>query len=336
MLYSQPTSHPCFLYSIAEQQGLLTSNISEATHLLLPFSYDDLFYGLQNAASVSLKNMTHMQQVVQQYEQLSVRHQKKLVVFFYHDSEAELPFTNAIIFRTSWRRSKQSPNVFGMPAFVDSLPKNPNLGPLPYSAVPTVSFRGQSAPLRQPFKTILRFGINRILRFVGMHSLQVSLWYEANYLYRRAAILSLIKMGGAITFDLALTQHHGAYDHPQKTDYLQAMAQHAYILCVAGFGNYSYRFYEALREARIPLYVDSDCLLPCTDVINWREHLVWIDTHQLPQTGPLLLRFHRQCSPAEFETRQQQLRQLYDQYLTPEAFAQYVLQRLGKNAIEAV
>jgi hypothetical protein len=272
-----------------------------------------------------------LQQLAAQYEQLSVAHQKKLVVFFYHDSEAELPFTNALIFRTSWRRSKQSPHVFGMPAFVDSLPQNPQPAPLPYSTVPTVSFRGQSAPLRQQTKTRIKFGINRLLRHVGWSNKQLKVWWLAPYLYRRAAILSLLRMGKAIQFDCAITNHHGAYAHPQKTDYLQAMAQHAYILCVAGFGNYSYRFYEALREARIPLYVDSDCLLPCTDVINWRQHLVWVDNHQLPQTGPMLLHFHRQCSPAQFEQRQLQLQQLYHQYLTPTAFAQYVLQWLGKN-----
>ena len=334
LLYSQPTPHPCLLYPLAEQQGILTNSPSEATHFLLPFSYEYTF-GSQtdcfNSYGVSEEAYIHMQQLAKEYERLSVTYQKKLVVFFYHDSEAELPFSNAIVFRTSWRRSKHTQHVYGMPAFVDSLPQNPHPAPLPYHPIPSVSFRGQSAPLRQQTKTRIKFGINRLLRKLGWANKQLKIWWLAPYLYRRAAILSLLRMGKAICFDWAITQHHGAYAHPQKNDYLQAMAQHAYILCVAGFGNYSYRFYEALREARIPLFVDSDCLLPCEDIINWREHLVWIETQQLPQIGPMLLRFHQLCSSPEFENRQHHLQQLYNQYLTPEAFGRYVLNNLGKS-----
>lgn len=334
LLYSQPTPQPCFLYNIAAKQGLVTNDIHAAAYLLLPFAYETLVYNqpsTKHEDKAVKEAYEQMQQLAAQYEQLSITHQKKLIVFFYNDSEEELPFSNAIIFRTSWRRSKQRPNVFGMPAFVDSLPQNPQPTILPYQQQPTVSFRGQSAPLTVPITMRLKFAINRLLRKAGINRHQLKLWYLPNYLYRRAAIQSLLQLDNAIQFDVAITQHHGAYAHPLKNDYLQAMAQHAYILCVGGFGNYSYRFYEAIREARIPLFVDSDCLLPCTDVINWREHLVWIDTAQIPQTGAILLQFHRQCSPAQFETRQQQLRQLYNQYLTPEAFAQYVLGMLQNN-----
>jgi len=332
LLYSEPIRYPCFFYPIAQEEQLFTNDPREASFLLLPFSYEYVFGSpadCYNSFRVTAAEYEQMQCLAKKFEDLSVGLNKKLIVFFYHDSEDELPFTNAIIFRTSWRRSNKQPYVFGMPAFVDGLPANSNQTILTYQQQPSVSFHGQSAPIKLPPVYKLRFVVNRLLRKAGLQRYQLKLWYEPNYLYRRAAILSLKKSGKAIQFDLSIKQHYAAYTHPHKNEYLRSMAQNAYVLCVAGFGNYSYRFYEALRESRIPLFVDSDCLLPCSDVINWKEHLVWIETHQLANTGSILLRFHRQCAPDQFESRQLQLKKLYHEYLTPQGFARYVLKKLN-------
>jgi len=87
LLYSQPTPQPCFLYNIAAKQGLVTNDIHAAPYLLLPFAYETLVYNqpsTKHEEKAAKEAYEQMQQLAAHYEQLSITHQKKLIVFFYH------------------------------------------------------------------------------------------------------------------------------------------------------------------------------------------------------------------------------------------------------------
>jgi len=63
-------------------------------------------------------------------------------------------------------------------------------------------------------------------------------------------------------------------------EYYDNIRRSGYILCVRGGGNFSVRLYETLMMGRIPVFVDSECLLPFQNEINWKEHVVWVPWNQ--------------------------------------------------------
>ncbi|MCB0976749.1 MAG: exostosin family protein [Acidimicrobiales bacterium] len=65
-----------------------------------------------------------------------------------------------------------------------------------------------------------------------------------------------------------------------------------YALCVRGTGNFSARFYEALSFGRVPLFVNTSCVLPFEDEIIWRDHVVWADDSEVEELGDRLVAAH--------------------------------------------
>lgn len=335
-IFSEEVNHLCFLYPFAAERQLLTSIPEEADFLLLPFQYECIygsFAACNSCYGVNQDQYLAYQLIAERYERLSLNTGIPLIVFFYNDSDSVLPFTNAIIFRTSWHRSRQENNVFGMPAFVEELPQNDVFTILEKTKLPEISFRGQSAPLRLPFKTWIRVQSNKLLEKTPT-KFRFKLWYDDKLLLRRKAILLLKKVHRNINIDFELRGHFAAHAHPQKNDYLNSLSKNAYILCVSGWGNYSYRFYESLREGRIPAFIDTDCLLPCADLIDWRSLIVWVPEKKVGEIAGYVLNFHGSLTMEAFRKKQEDIRAVYYKYLTKKGFAKYLLEWLNKRASE--
>ena len=49
-----------------------------------------------------------------------------------------------------------------------------------------------------------------------------------------------------------------------------------FTICVRGNGNFSVRFYETLASGRIPILIDTDCVLPLENEIDWDRHCIII------------------------------------------------------------
>ena len=47
-----------------------------------------------------------------------------------------------------------------------------------------------------------------------------------------------------------------------RKQYIDNIENSLFIFCYRGGGNFSYRFYETLMMGRIPLFIDTDCVLP--------------------------------------------------------------------------
>ena len=105
-----------------------------------------------------------------------------------------------------------------------------------------------------------------------------------------------------------------------KTEYWQNMLTSPYSLCVRGAGNYSARFYEALAMGRIPVLVNTDCILPLDDKINWKQHCIWVEDYKLDNIINKIDIFHRKVSEDEFRSLQNLNRQLWKEKLTYDGF----------------
>ena len=112
-----------------------------------------------------------------------------------------------------------------------------------------------------------------------------------------------------------------------RQEYLQNVFDNDYTLCLRGAGNFSYRFYEVLSAGRIPLFINTKCVLPFADKIDWRRHCAWVEEHDLGRAGEILLDFHSKLSAADFVQMQQDNRKLWEEWLEPLSFYRRVLEQ---------
>lgn len=253
---------------------------------------------------------------------------KQVVVFFWSDSDEDVPIANATIFRTSFYRSNRKPNELAMPAWSEDFVMKHLGGRLPVRSQgtrPVVGFCGLAAPLGIPFKRrvkdILRRGASLVrlapsrsgplIRAEAMRVLSRSPLVETNLIVRDRFLGGALLPNGRV--DLALKQGI-------RLEYVQNMVESDYILCTRGAGNFSYRLYETLCCGRIPVFIDTDCVLPYDFAIEWKKYCVWVDESELPLIAEKVAEFHNSLSPQDFVHLQHECRRLWERWLSPEGF----------------
>jgi hypothetical protein len=255
---------------------------------------------------------------------------KPVIIFFNNDSDEEVPVEGAIIFRTSTRRSCRRPNVFGLPAWPEDFVGVYRGGNLPIRSRqgrPVVGYCGYGA-IHQFF---LPDGAYRLLCSIPFIRRLVHYYSGSTAKRFRSKVLSQLHRSAAVQTNFLLrtsfwngTVVNGVLD-PQRArqsriEYVNNMFDSDYIMCSRGAGNFSFRFYEVLCSGRIPLFIDTDCLLPHDRWINWRDYCVWVDETEVTQVADRLVSFHASLSPVAFEEIQHACRRLWLEWLSPTGF----------------
>ena len=94
------------------------------------------------------------------------------------------------------------------------------------------------------------------------------------------------------------------------------MIDSEYVICVRGAGNFSVRFYETLAMGRIPIFINTDCLLPLSNSVNWKNHVVWIEQNELNTMDSKIVEFHKTLSSEKLKKLQEANRTLWEESLT--------------------
>jgi hypothetical protein len=105
-----------------------------------------------------------------------------------------------------------------------------------------------------------------------------------------------------------------------RREYLQNALTSDYLLVCRGSGNCFTRLYEAMCLGRIPVFIDTDCVLPWEDRIDWRQSCVYLDESDLPAIGDKVRAFHDAISDGDFQAMQLHNRQLWLDHLSPRGF----------------
>jgi hypothetical protein len=270
-----------------------------------------------------------LQQRLDQLEATSQRLAKPLLLFRYHDSSDSLPYAQGRVWRTSLQASRVGPHEAALPAFhADPRPEWQALGgslePLPWQPRPGVGFCGQSLPLdpglRKRLGEALRRRLGRPLAGIP------------GYRLRRDAMRSCRRRSDALRCGFLLSDPlETTPPAAQRQRFLANLFEHTYVLCASGYGNYSYRFYETLAAGRIPVFLDSDAVLPFQDRIPWRELVVWVEAEAVHRTAERILAFHRRFDDASLRAHQRRLRQIWETYCTPEGFQRQLSEQFSRD-----
>jgi hypothetical protein len=255
---------------------------------------------------------------------------KRTIIFFWSDSDEEVPIDNAVVFRTSMYRSKRRTNEYAMPSWSDDFVMKYQGGKLPVrekKRKPVVGFCGYAAPLEPPLSSKLRAALGAgaalwrkrkrqprhgaYIRAEALRYLSQSNQVETNFIIRDQFLAGALLAGGRTDSD--------CFSRAQL-EYVHNMIESDYILCARGGGNFSYRLYETLSCGRIPVFVDTDCVLPYDFAVDWNRHCVWVDASELSKISGKVAEFHNSLSPQEFADLQRENRLLWEDWLSPEGF----------------
>ncbi len=283
---------------------VLSDSIEESDIVILPFEWrtreqwgDSYYIHLKTAAMLSEE---------------AKKHGKHLLVFFNNDSDESVPLDNAIVFRTSFYRSSRKKNEFAIPGWsVDFMQRymNGELKIRKKGTVPVVGYCGYLDYVDPGVRNII---YRTRLLFEGGVKSGVAL--------RGAAVRTLLKDRRVKMNFINRKSFMGGCDQAAREEYVNNMVNSDYALAARGAGNFSYRFYEVLSCGRIPVFVDSDCVLPFDHLIDWRKYAVWVDSRDIGSIGDRVIEFHRNISDADFEELQRSARRVYEEWISPAAF----------------
>jgi exostosin family protein len=275
--------------------------------------------------------------LAEQFLELARQARKPTVIFFWSDSDEAISYDNTVVFRTSCYRSRKRNNEFAMPAWSEDFVTRYLGGQLPLRAKnkkPMVGFCGYAPGYETSHPTagsyVLHFAkcgvraCKRLLKsLVGMKRPASSI---------RAVVLRALAASDSVDTNFVIREHFlggsllpsGELDAARmetvRKEYVQNMVHSDYAICARGGGNFSYRLYEALCCGRIPVFVDTDCLLPFHSEIAWKEYCVWIGEGEIGHLADKVAEFHESLSDRQFVELQRECRRLWDSHLSPEGF----------------
>lgn len=121
-----------------------------------------------------------------------------------------------------------------------------------------------------------------------------------------------------------------------REEFVRNIVESDYTLVVRGDANAATRFYETLALGRIPVVIDTECMFPLEDKINYREFCVFINYTDLKNAPEILADFHKKLPSEEFIAMQQKARYIFKEYLRSDAFSRHlagVLKEHSRNMV---
>jgi Exostosin family len=243
-------------------------------------------------------------------------------LFFYpKDDSTPLRPPYGRLYRYSLYADLAGPREHAMPAFCNDIlaeVASPT-GPLSWQRVPQIGFCGY---VGTPLSRLMLRTLRQREKVAGLY-------------LRDRAVRVLCQSDLVTTQFLTRTAFFGGVSRSPSTDarrarmrreFLENLISSPYVLCLRGKGNYSFRFYEALSAGRIPVFVNTRCVLPFQDQIDWRKHVVWVEEEHIPSLAELVSDFHHHLTAQQFEELQASNRRLWEKWLRPEAYFLRILQ----------
>ncbi|WP_425077089.1 hypothetical protein [Psychroserpens sp. S379A] len=300
------------VFGFSNQKMQLVKQLEAANIIILPMSWD--FYVNQKKEALAKAFIEKMNRL-----------NKIVFVFISGDFGVHIPdFSNVRVFRCSGYMSKLPNSHLGLPVFhrdpIHRYYDSEHVILRSYNAKPTIGFCGQASQslsnrIQETLRVVHR-NLKYYFKFVKMSPQKIQ-----STSFNRFKILSQLQSASNIkTNFIVRDQYGGGVKHGRGVtkvaeEYFENMKNSDYIVCYRGAGNFSVRFYETLAMGRIPVYINTDGLLPLSNSINWKEHLVWVEPFEINTISEKVLEFHKSLNAEQFEAIQIKNRKLWKESL---------------------
>lgn len=310
-------------YQYSKNDFTLVDDISQADYVLMPYGYGRLLE----------VNPAKVRRIIED----AMRAKKKLLIDGSGDLELPINIPHAVILRVSRYRYNVRPNEITVPFPAEDLLESYYDGQLQVrgkSEVPSVSFTGWGKlSLKMRLKTHLKE-----LPITAAALVEKKRRAEHKGLFFRERALAALQSTSGVDARISVLPSYSGHVktmlgsvEDNRRAFVENLMDADYALCVRGDANASVRFYEALSLGKIPLFLDTACVLPLEDRIDYRAFSVFVDHAETARIGLKLREFHERCTPEYFEEMQRLARDTYRSYLRTDAFSSNLADLLRKQ-----
>lgn len=314
---SAPYVRAAFLqYQYSKNDFTLVQNIEDCDYVVVPYSYDRL----------KKTNPNKLAGIISEAQRAG----KPLIIDGAGDIEHPIDVANSIILRVSQYRYSKKPNEITIPFPAEDLLETYASGELKLrekTERPVVGFTGWvsvSAKMR------LKLWVKE-LPISLMELIDKKRGAEhKGILFRQKAIRALSRNPHVGTNFIRRASYSGNIKtiegsvENNRREFVENLLNSDYALCVKGDANSSVRFYDALSLGRIPLFVDTACVLPLEDTINYRYFCIFVDWRDIDNIGDTLADFHKKVSDERFKDMQIKARNAYLNYFRLDSFSAHL------------
>ena len=259
---------------------------------------------------------------------------KKVLLFDYSDyvdRTPQLP-VHAVLFRVSVYRHHRQKNEIVMPYFVEDLGSRYAIGPKKKENTLVVGYCGQTrfGSRFKKLKAIIKRAVQSLILYARRDVNPRA--HERGIFWRARAIRFLSKSGieSRIIERSFYSMHRSGVSRDPKDlrrEYVENLRECDLALCVRGDANASQRFYEALSASRVPLFLDTDCVLPLEEIIPYDDFILRIPSGDIAQISRHVRAWEGSHRPSTFEERENRVREIFEQYLRLDRYFSVVFDR---------
>ena len=248
-----------------------------------------------------------------------------------------------IVHRPSGYRSQLPPNHRGMPVFISDPLKRwygrDRIFVRQKGEKPVVGFCGQARGNLLKYATdVLRTGWRNMRYHLHLSHDEPQWLYPSTLLRNRA--LAVLEQDPRIETNFIKRAKYRAgvrtEEERRKTtmEFYDNMIHSDFILCVRGGGNFSVRLYETMAMGRIPLFLDTDCLLPLPEEPAWKE--VMVESHLIHQLPAKIASLYSRIGGDHFSVLQESVRMFWSSKMTLRGFFYTEFERERKTATHSI
>jgi hypothetical protein len=103
----------------------------------------------------------------------------------------------------------------------------------------------------------------------------------------------------------------------KKQQFIENIRNNLYGVCVRGAGNFSYRLGEVLMMGRIPIIIDTNCILPFREYIPYEKNCIIVNYKNLDNMIDVIQNYHNSHTKEELLNIQKENRNIWLKYFTP-------------------
>lgn len=315
------------------KQFLAISEAREAEYAVLPFDGSHLI-------NTQCESKRHCQQLAKRFVQIASRHRLKTIVLVNSDLNCSIALPDTIVLRTSLNRRYRNTNEYALPAWHENLSRRvsgADQNRREFCTTPSIGFCGQVAMTKPKPTRRIKILLQRLVRAIGGY-----LDHNDGVHLRRAAI-DFLRREADIQKNVIERHDYfgGALKNPAisdvvRTEYVDNLLNSDYALCIRGFGNFSFRFFEAMSLGRIPVLLDTQCGLPYDFLHDYSEYCLIVPEDRIRELPGMLLEFHRRFNAATFLEMQFKIGDFWQRWLSPQGFFRHLALILGRHASGSV
>ena len=253
----------------------------------------------------------------------------RTLIVLNHDSVRPLPISGPlVVLRTSLDGRTRMAWEFALPAWHENIVDTHLGGRLPlreYRSKPVVSFCGIAARTDPPLKRRVKLAAISALKKIGHH------WTPNDGIYLRQRAMSQLKASQLVATSFIVREDYfgGLMLDPTvkarvREEYVHNILDSDYVLCVRGWGNFSFRFFEAMSLGRTPVLVDTDCVLPLDFVHNYKNFCVIVPEDRMHELDQRVSEFHARFDHRSYRQHQEIVRSFWVEWLSAEGFFRHL------------